>query len=68
MWVMNLECAQACTDLAVRSGYFCASSSEKKIEGACHSRRASLADEATRSVSLRFRKAFTIMRGINQLE
>ena len=65
---MCLECAQACTDLAVRAAYFCANSSEEMFEGMCHSRRTLLADEATKPVSLRFRKAFTIMRGINQME
>jgi hypothetical protein len=65
---MSLECAQACTDLAVRAGYFCANSSDEMIENMSYSLQASLIDEVTRPVSLRFRKAFTIMRGINQLE
>jgi hypothetical protein len=33
-----------------------------------HSLQAPFADRVTGPVSLRFRKAFTIMRGINQME
>ncbi len=62
---MSLECAQACTDLAVLAAYFCTNRSDETIEGTCHSRRAPLADEVTGTVSLRFRRALTIMRGIN---
>ncbi len=62
---MRLECARACTDFAVRTAYFCTNCLKEVIEGLCHFRRASLADEVTSPVSLRFRKAFTIMCGIN---
>ncbi len=64
----SLECVRACTDLAVLAAYFCTNRSDETIEGTCHSRRAPLADEVTGTVSLRFRRAFTIMRGINQRE
>lgn len=68
MGVVLLEYAHACTDLAVRAAYFCTNQSEDMIENISHSLQASLIDEVTRPVSLRFHKAFTIMRGINQLE
>jgi len=38
------------------------------VKNMSHSLHAPLADRVTMPVSLRFRKAFTIMRGINQLE